>query len=181
MCSAKYTCVLLVSTPEEDTNFSSSSTDDTTPTSDSQQYSFLLGVAHVAMDGVGTHISSQQVVELLGGLSLPTGGMRTNKELFQLLEHEWELRYRGKWVVKVIPPSVEERAPPHDAPYARADFLEDQGRYIVRSKYLRPTILFFLHVKPFLREGMLFLASRLKPATPSPTIHSLPLKRQCSF
>jgi hypothetical protein len=133
MCSSEHPTVLILSTPEADTTLPSDSTDDAPLTSELQQYSIFLGVAHVAMDGVGTHVSASQLFELFGGLSSSTGRIRTNKELFQLLEQEWTVRYRGPWALHVIPPSVEERAAPHDAPRARADFLEDQARYIVSS------------------------------------------------
>jgi hypothetical protein len=157
MCSAKHPTVLLVATPVEDANFSSYSSDDAPHTSELQQYSLLVGATHAAMDGVGTHIVLKQLTELLGGVSSCTGGIRTNKELFQLLEQEWTLRYGGAHVFQAIPPSTEERASLQDTPQARADFREDQARYIVSSKFFSQLV----YAESFTTKG--------RSSYPSPT------------
>lgn len=137
--------ILLVSTPELDPSFPVPEIDTaaavtpkitTAPLNDAsrQEFSFLTGVAHVAMDGIGTHMSFQVFFELLGGVSLRTGISRTDEELMRILEDEWTLRYGpSAQRISVLPPSVEERAPSYDTVAARADFVADQARYIVSS------------------------------------------------
>ncbi|KAF8308216.1 hypothetical protein DL93DRAFT_2087233 [Clavulina sp. PMI_390] len=96
-----------------------------------QAYSMLIGVAHVAMDGVGTHMSAKVILELLGGTSPQTGRVRTDDELMKILEHEWTLRFSGQGPqIRVLPLSVEERAPGYDTEQARRDFVQDQKSYV---------------------------------------------------
>lgn len=147
MLSSERPTILLISTPEPDATFSSGTLESHssilsqpnlgTNSSPTQEFSVLLGVAHVAMDGVGTHMSCQVFLELLGGLSGKTGQVRTEEQLMCILEDEWNLRYGGPRPVYVLPPSVEERAPPYDAVTARADFLADQASYVVSSSLRR--------------------------------------------
>lgn len=75
-----------------------------------QEYTMLIGLVHVALDGIGAHMIQQQALELLGGhSSSKSNGPRSEEELFSILSSHWRSRFGGKEPVWVFPPSLEDR------------------------------------------------------------------------
>lgn len=137
--------LLYISTPTEDVSLFSTSQDDIKLAYDDiRDYSVLFGVAHVAMDGLGTHQTNAEFLELLGGSSLTSQAPRSNRELFELLGKEWSVRFGGPRAIQILPPSVEERAPKVDTKAAREDFAKEQARFIVRFSQL-PSFCYYLN------------------------------------
>ena len=78
-----------------------------------QEYTMLIGLVHVALDGIGAHMIQQQILSLLGGRSSASPDVPWSEaELFCVLSDQWESRFgpkRGNEPVWILPPSLNDR------------------------------------------------------------------------
>lgn len=124
------------------------------------------------MDGLGTHMACAEFLELLGGGKVRP---RRNAELLDILKKELDVRFGDVEAVQVLPPSVETRAPLFDSALARADFLQDQQRFVV-SEYLSLASYSYSTYR-YHRVVMQYLAALPKPAVVQTTTSYSPLPR----